>query len=117
MEKSDKNSVFFLICSVFSACFSACFVSMFFIMFFFFNLETSLSILYRQLATMSACKNSDEFPFLSALNIKNVNPGVSDHTGLKAGSGKIHPSYSPGTGEVIASTSEGTLEDYTVVFF
>jgi len=70
--------------------------------------------LYRQLATMSACKNSDEFPFLSALNIKDVNPGVSDHTGLKAGSGKIHPSYSPGTGEVIASTSEGTLEDYEV---
>lgn len=65
---------------------------------------------------MSACKNSDEFPFLSALNIKDVNPGVSDHTGLKAGSGKIHPSYSPGTGEVIASTSEGTLEDYKVVF-
>lgn len=69
---------------------------------------------YRQLATMSACKNSDQFPFLKSLNIKDINPGVSDQNGLKDGSGKIHPSYSPSTGKVIASTSEGTLEDYEV---
>merc|ERR1712226_1377877 len=56
--------------------------------------------------------NHDKYPFLKALNIQEVNNGVSDATGLKAGAGKVHPSYSPTTGEVIASTSEGTLEDY-----
>lgn len=68
------------------------------------------SNLYRQLA-MSA-KNQDKYPFLKSLNLQDVNPGVSDQDGLKAGSGKVHPSFSPSTGEVIASTSEGTLEDY-----
>merc|ERR1711981_1116275 len=61
--------------------------------------------------TMKNCDQS-KYPFLSALNIKDVNPGVSDANGLRAGSGKTHPSFNPTNGEVIASTSEGTLEDY-----
>merc|ERR1711981_856446 len=61
--------------------------------------------------TMKNCDQS-KYPFLSALNIKDVNPGVSDANGLRAGSGKTHPSFNPTNGEIIASTSEGTLEDY-----
>lgn len=44
--------------------------------------------------------------------MNNVNPGVSHKSGLQSGQGSNHPSYSPTTGEVIAETSQGTLQDY-----
>jgi len=59
-----------------------------------------------------ALVNSDKYPFLKSLNISEVNNGVSDANGLKAGAGTVHPSYSPTTGDVIASASQGTLDDY-----
>lgn len=56
--------------------------------------------------------NDDKYPFLKTLDLAEINHGVSDANGLKAGSGSVHPSYSPTTGEVIASASQGTMDDY-----
>ena len=64
---------------------------------------------------MSA-KNQDKYPFLKSLNLQDVNPGVSDKNGLKAGSGKVHPSFSPSTGEVIASTHRDKRWGHAAVF-
>jgi len=62
---------------------------------------------------MSQIVDQEKYSWLKTkLNLSNVNPGVSNSNGLTAGQGSTHPSYSPTTGEVIAETSQGTLEDY-----
>ena len=57
--------------------------------------------------------NKEKFSWLkNDLNLSEVCPGVVDGSGLRHGKGSHQPSYSPNSCEVIASTSQGTMEDY-----
>ena len=46
------------------------------------------------------------------LGLDNMNHGVAANAGLQAGQGASRPSLRPSTGEVIAETSQGNMQDY-----
>lgn len=57
--------------------------------------------------------DQEKFAWLKKdLGLTNVNHGVATNSGLRAGKGSNQPSFSPTTGEIIAETSQGTIEDY-----